>query len=203
MKKIKQVLEATALAIVLCLVLLSANSASAQNKKVEIYGNKLEKKADKFNYTVYDRGERYYLHNKNNSLMIYESSKETKSKFQQLNWGDYIEFHGRKNLDTLVYNYIASFYKQYKSKYSETFTEFAITLFAKPDGKVCELAFSYSKDGNIPFRVIEELEKDILGSGLKLDFDSEHYYFNDAIWVDWRVMYSVSKMKEKLKSEKK
>ena len=202
MKKVTFILKLNVLPIVLCLLLFPLNQVFAQNKKVEIYGNKTEKKGEKSIFIIHEQGAYNIVYNKSNSLMIYESSKEAKSEHTPLNWDDYIRFSEKEKIDSLFYKKIAPFYKGYKSKYGDKIGSFDIVLYAKPDGTIIELSFSCQRDANIPLKAIEKLEKDILSLGLRLEFDKEHYYFNDAIWIDYSLKYSVYSMKEKLKAER-
>ena len=185
----------------LLFLILSAESIVAQNIKRNTLGDKIEKKAEKSDYIVHEQGDEYFIYNKHNSLMIYESDYEKKT--EMLDYDKVVKFYGRAKIDSLVYKIIAPFYQNYKSKYSDKIGSFDINLYSKPNGQICELSFSLSRDVNVPIKTIEKLEDTILSLGLKLEFDPHSDYVKDALWVHFPVMYSVLTMKEKLKAGNK
>jgi hypothetical protein len=201
MKKILLILKLNLLTVPFCLFVFSSNILYAQNKQFLIKGNKIDQKADKCNFTIYEQGGMNVVFNKNNSLMIYESSFVTKT--DEINLDNIVKFNERPEVDSIIYKIIAPFYRNYKSKYKYEVEEFDIFLHSRKDGKVCELAFSYNRDTNIPLQAIEKIENEILALDLKLDFDPNSHYTEDALWIYYPLKYSVSRMKEKLKTEKK
>jgi hypothetical protein len=184
---------------VICLILFQVNISLAQNKLLKISGNKIEKKSEKCTFIIYEGNNTEFTYNKNNSLMIYESSFVTKT--DEINLDNIVKFNERPKADSLFYKIIAPLYRNYKSKNKYELEEFEIFLHSRKDGKVCELAFSYNNDANIPLNVIEKLENEILKLDLKLDFDPNSHYTEDALWIYYPLKYSVSRMKEKLKAE--
>jgi hypothetical protein len=171
-----------------------------QNKKVNFVGNRTEKKAEKSNYIVHDQGDYIVLYNKKNSLMIYESDFERRIGFTYVD--EIIKFNDRSKIDSLVIEFIAPYYRKLKSKYTDDILSFQITFYAKTDGKICELSFSFIKDTNIPFKSIEKLEDAILALGLKLVFyNPNSYIVKDVLWVYYPYSISVARMKEKLKEK--
>jgi hypothetical protein len=145
--------------------------------------------------------------------MIDKSDFLTKMEGTLHNEYDFVEFD-RSKIDGVVIKRIAPFYKNYPPKYVTStvtgrvfdkteFAEFSILLYAKPDGKVCELAFEYDKEDNIPMQAIEKLENEILSMDLTLEFNPNSYYTKSAIWVSYPVKYSVPRQfKKYLQSEK-
>ena len=185
--------------IVFYLFLFPSTYIAAQNKPYQIDGDKSEKKADKNNFVVYQQGYKDAVYNKNNTLMIYESNFETKSEETTLD--NIIRFSERTKVDSIFYRIISPYYRNYKSKFEYELEEFEIYLFAKPDGKVCELAFKYDRDAKIPLSAIEKFESEILDLNLNLELIGHEYYFTDVLWVYYPVRYSVSRMKKYLKEK--
>ncbi len=198
MKKLFKTLISKFHIVALCLTLFSANYIYAQNKFVR---NKTEKKADKCLFIVREGGETDVVYNKNNTLMLSESNFVTKT--DEIDLDKVVKFNERQRVDSIFYKIIAPFYRNYKSKYEYEVEEFDIILYSKTDGNVCELTFEYDRDANIPLKTIEKLENEILALGLKLKFDPNSHYTEDALWVYYPVKYSVPRMKKKLKSENK
>jgi hypothetical protein len=187
--------------ITTCMIVYQATYLGAQNKPRKIEGEKTEKKADKNNFVFYKQGDLNVVFNKNNSLMIYESSFDTKTK--ETNLDNIIRVSGRPKVDSLFYKIIIPFYRDYKSNSTYELEEFEIYLHAKPDGKVCELVFRYNTDVNITLNTIEKLEREILSLNLELIFIGDKYFFTDVLWVYYPVRYSVSRMKKYLKEKSK
>lgn len=173
----------------------------AQNKLMKYDGKKTEQKEGKSYYIFYEQGDSYFIFNKNNSLMVYESSFEVRTSHSQGSYDDYVKFYERQKIDDLVYNIIAPYFRDYKSEYTDEISYFDIVLYSKPDGKICELTYSFVKDAKIPLRAIEKLEKEILALELNFKFDKLAYepLIKDALWVYYPLMYSVSQMKGKIK----
>lgn len=171
----------------------------AQSNQRKIIGNKIEVKAEKSDYIIHEQRNTYLLYNKHNTLMICESSYE--SKTEMLNYDSVVKFYERSKIDLLVLKIIGPFYQNYESKFDTE--EFDITLYSKPDGRVCEMTFSFEQSAKIPIKAIEQLENEILSLGLKLEFDPNSYFVKDAVWVYFPVNNNVSKMKEKLQSGSK
>lgn len=201
MKKDILNLKLNTCAIAFFIVAFSAHHLNAQNKQKEFRGNKLEQKADKCDFIIHEQGDCYVLYNKANSLMIYESDFE--SRIATYGVDGIVKFENRTLIDSLVHKIISPFFKDYKSKYPDDVITFDITLYAKPDGKICELLFSCPSDAKIPLKAIEKLENGILSLGLKLNFNFEKYKAVNITWIYYPLGYSVFTMKEKLKAEKK
>jgi hypothetical protein len=164
-------------------------------------GNKTEQKVGKSSFIFYEQRDSYFMFNKNNSLMVYESSFEIRTSHSQGSYDKYVKFYERDKIDDLVYKIIAPHFRDYKSKYTDEISYFDIVLYSKPDGKICELSFSYNKDAKIPLRAIEKLENEILALNLSFTFDELAYepLIKNALWVHYPLMYSVSHMKKKIK----
>lgn len=126
----------------------------AQNKPMKFKGNKMEQKADKINYNIYEQVNHYTVFNKINSLMVYETSFITRFEHSQSSAVQFVYFHDREKIDGLVYKIITPHLMDYKSEHSDTTTAFEIFLISKPDGKICELSFVYRKDAIIPLKAI-------------------------------------------------
>lgn len=155
------------------------------------YKEKSENKGDKCNYVILASGNVNLIYNKSNKLMIDKSDFLTKMEGTLYNEHDFVKFD-RTIIDSAVIKRIAPFYRNYNTKYTDKgIGTFSMLLYAKPDGKVCELAFEYNRDANIPIQAIEKLENEILSMDLTLDFDRNSYYTKSAIWVWFGVDYSI------------
>ena len=179
--------------------ILFSGIVMGQNVKRNIVGGITEKKGEKSEYIVHDQGDYFVLYNKINSLMIYESDFERRMGIRRTN--TIVKFDDRSKIENLVFKIIAPFYRDFKSKYSDDISSFDLTLYSKTDGKVRELLFSFNQNANIPFRAIEKLENEIIGSNLKLEFDPNNYYVKDVLWVNYELSVSAARMKERLKAE--
>jgi len=173
-----------------------------QNKKVNFVGNRTEKKAEKSNYIIHDQGDYIVLYNKKNSLMIYESDFDRRRGFTYVD--EIINFNDRSKIDSLVFRIIAPYYRDFKSKYTDDVSSFNIINYARTDGKICELSFSFNQYANVPLQAVEKLEDAILALGLKLVFyNPNSYVVKDVLWVYYPYSISVARMKENLKEKKK
>jgi len=168
-------------------------------------GNKTEKKAEKHSFIIFEQGDSYFLFNKSNSLMIFESSYDKRTEQSQVPYDTYVKFYDKLKIDDLVYEIIAPHFKEYKSIYSDLISSFDIVHYSKPDGKICECSFSYNKIAGIPLKAIEKLESEILALDLQFTFNESAYepVIKDALWVYFPVYYSAASMKEKLNKENK
>jgi hypothetical protein len=182
-------------------IICAQNLLSAQNKPMKYPGNKTKQKEGKSSFIFYEQRDSYFMFNKNNSLMVYESSFEIWTSHSQGSYDKYVKFYERDKIDDLVYKIIAPHFRDYKSKYTDDVSTYEIVLYSKPDGKICELSFSYNKDAKIPLRAIEKLKNEILALNLSFTFDELAYepLIKNALWVHYPLMYSVSQMKKKIK----
>lgn len=186
---------------VVCFMMIISGFLYGQPKKINFPGNKTIKKAEKSDFIVHDQGDMLVMYNKHNSIMIYESNYEQKLGYLDLDY--VVKFYDRQKIDSLVYKNIAPYYQRFNPKYSDDTSSFDIALYAGADGKVCEISFALDRNSDVPLKVIEKLEDDILALGLKLEFDPNSYYTQDALWVYYPVMYSVLTMKKKIKIKAK
>ena len=191
--------------LLLVVFLISPALLSAQYTPMKYPGNKTEKKAEKHSFIIYEQGDSYFLFNKSNSLMIFESSYDKRTEQSQVPYDTYVKFYDKLKIDDLVYKIIAPHFKEYKSKYSDMVSSFDIVLYSKPDGKICEFAFSYNKNAKIPMKAIEKLEREILALDLHFTFDELAYepLIKEALWVFYPLSYSVARMKKNLTEENK
>jgi hypothetical protein len=189
--------------LLIVFIICTPNLLFAQNKPMKYPGNKTEQKEGKSSFIFYEQRDSYFMFNKNNSLMVYESSFEIRTSHSQGSYDMYVKFYERQKIDDLVYKIIAPYFRDYKSKYADDVSTFEIVLYSKPDGKIRELSFSYNKDAKIPLNAIEKLEKEILALELNFKFDELAYepLIKNALWVHYPLMFSVSRMKKYLKEK--
>lgn len=195
-------LSVQSLLSILCFILafLPAHLIAQENNIREIRGIKSEKKANNSSYIVIEQGDMNLVYNKNNVLFSQYSRYEETS---YLSRGP-IKFDDRPFIDSLITTFIAPYICNYSTGlYDDGVTVFSLTLFSKPDGKVCELLCSYPKDYGIPIETIDCLEKAILKAGLRLIFNPNDAYFRGAVWVNFDFNYSTLSMKRMLKESKR
>ena len=187
---------------VLCTLLamfVFVNCLLAQSTEQVFPGKKNEKKAEKIIYVICEQGSNDLLYNKNNSLSIYKSDFERKEMAG--GFTRYVKFD-RTEVDSLVYKIIAPFFRDFKGKYSDRVYSFDLTLFSKPDREISEMVMVLPRNGKVPLKVIEKLEKEILDLSLKLELTEDgHKYVIDALWTRYTVSYSVDRMKKQLKEK--
>ncbi len=187
--------------IQVCIILiLTIQIAIAQNNRLrEFPGIKSEGKGEKETFTIIQQGDRHMIFNKSNELMIQESRFEEMLGFGVSNP---VKFSDKPKLDSLVHKKIAPYYRDFKSeRFSDDICSFDIFLFSILNGKVTEIVFSLDKESKLPLSALEKLEKEILNSGFKLDFNKESSIIKGSVWVYFWNVYSVEGMKKKL-SEK-
>ena len=107
--------------------ILFSGIVMGQNVKRNISGGITEKKGEKSEYIVHDQRDRFVLYNKKNSLMIYESDFEKRMGIKRTS--TIVKFDDRPKIDSLVFNIIAPFYRDFKAKYSDDISSFDLCRF--------------------------------------------------------------------------
>ena len=182
-----------------CIILtLIIQTSIAQNAKPrEFPGVKSERKSEQETFTIIQQGDRLMIFNKSNTLMLQESRFE-----EMLGYGvsNPVKLFDKSKLDSLVYKKIMPFYRDFNSiKATDDICSFDIFLFSGLDGKLAEIVFSIDKEAKLPLIALEKLEKEILASNFKLDFDPNYSIIKGSKWVFCWCIYSVESMKKKLK----
>lgn len=100
----------------------------------------------------------------------------------------------RAVFDDLVRNNFKSYFVNYNSF---TYMYLYFYLFADSFGNIKEVAIRYPKNiGLIPLSVIEQFERSLLNSNVKLSFDKNHNVFKDSEWIGREVMYNSERVKD-------
>jgi hypothetical protein len=187
----------TLMVTALIVTFLTVQTAIAQNiKPRELPGIKSEKIGEKETFVIIQQGDRFKIFNKLNTIMIQESRFA-----EMLGYGvsNPVKFSDKPKLDSLVHQKIMPFYKDFKSvRFSDDICSFDIFLYSGLDGKVAEIVFSIDIDSKLPLSVLEKLEKEILSSNFKLDFNKESAIIRGSSWVYFWNVYSVEGMKKRL-----
>lgn len=132
----------------------------------------------------------YVVYNKNNTLiditpsyLLYEHTPPV--------------VVGRKlELDGIVYSYFAPFFKRYSGVFKRS-TALNVSLFSDINGVITEILIAYPIEvGIIPINVIEEFEKAVLQSSVKLVFDKNKREFEGTAWVGQYAAYNSDKLRD-------
>ena len=100
----------------------------------------------------------------------------------------------RAVFDDLVRHNFKSYFVDYNSF---TYMYLYFYLFADRFGNIKEIEIRYPKNiGLIPLSVIEQFERSLLNSNVRLSFDKNHSVFKDSEWVGREIMYDSEKVKD-------
>lgn len=181
--------------LIISSLIIFPSFTNAQNEKERfLTGKRTEEKADKSTFLVIEQGGYYIIFNKNNTLMIKNSRFE---EMKGYTGNAPVKFNNRSFMDTLVLKKIAPHYKSYKGALPKNI-DFTIYLYSGMDGKVCEMSFVFPKDSNLPLKVLEKFEEEVLENNLKLEFNKDGFFFKESIWVEYPCNYSIYGMQKRL-----
>lgn len=177
----KTILKTIFLLGIFCSNILNINSQSDCVSRKQISTNQNT-------YIIVETDFLYYCFNDKNKL--YETTHIPKYFNFEPSKMDAIQI-AEENLlkiDNLVNNYFKSFFQSHPNTIKRPLN---IALLADNKGILREIRISYSKEGGIiPATIIENFEKSLLNSNIKLDFKNSIY--SESEWVGLRVYYNPS-----------
>lgn len=148
-----------------------------------------EIKGNNNSYVLEESKNVYEVYNKNSTLM------HTTPSYLLYEHTPPVTVGNKAELDGIVNYHFSPVFKKYTGSFNEL-SYLLISLFSDINGDIKELYISYTKEvGVIPATVIEDFEKAVLQSNVKLEFDNNLHEFQGTSWVAQYSIYDPVKIR--------
>lgn len=127
-------------------------------------------------YYLIKEGRYNVLINKTSTLMFKDSD------FDRYEYAmGYVTVNGMSKVDSLINKYFVGHIK--KNEQRKRSTHIRVELYSDMEGNLREIKTAYPDEIEISAGEYELFEKDLLALGVRFEFDIQHSYFKNSIWV--------------------